>query len=76
MTNKEVSEVFTDIYNVFWMRHRDNLPTLHDEAGWDAIYAEAESLTERYDSPLARDMVADLIVIMDQRARKEDRNGS
>lgn len=75
MMNGEVSAIFTDIYNGFWMRHRDNLPTLHDEAGWDAIYAEAERLTERYDSPLARDMVADLIVIMDQRARKENWNG-
>lgn len=75
MTNKEVSEIFTDIYNGFWMHHRDNLPDLHDEAGWDAIYAEAEYLTKKHDSQLARDMVANLIVVMDQRARREEKHG-
>lgn len=69
MTNKEVSEVFTDTYNGFWMRHRDNLPDLHDEIGWDAIYAEAGELLQKYDCLLARNMMADLMVIMDQRAR-------
>lgn len=71
MTNKEVSAVFTDIYNGFWMKHRDNLPGLHDEVGWDAIFAEAEALTKKHDNLLARNMVADLMVIMDQRMRKE-----
>lgn len=71
MTNKEVSGIFTDIYNGFWMKHRDNLPDLHDEARWDAIFAEAEALTKKHDNLLARNMVADLMVIMDQRVRKE-----
>lgn len=76
MTNKEISEIFTDIYNGFWMQHRDSLPALHDEVGWDAIYAEAERLTEKHGSQLARDMVADLIVIMDRRAREEMQHDS
>lgn len=76
MTNKEISGIFTDIYNGFWMKYRDNLPDLHDEPGWDAIYAEAERLTKKHGSQLARDMVADLIVIMDQRAREEMQHDS
>lgn len=76
MTNKEISEIFTDIYNGFWMKHRDNLPELHDESGWDAIYEAAKGLMQKHDSLLARNMVADLMAIMDQRAREGERNGS
>lgn len=76
MTNKEISELFTDIYNGFWMKYRDNLPVLHDESGWDAIYEEAEDLMQKHDSLLARNMVADLMAIMDQRARAGVRYGS
>lgn len=76
MTNKEVSEIFKDIYNRFWMKHRDNLPGLHDEAGWDSLHEEARELMGRHGCQLARDMVADLVVVMDQRARKGERHGS
>lgn len=76
MTNKEISEIFTDIYNGFWMKYRDNLPDLHDEPGWDAIYAEAKDLMQKHDSLLARNLVADLMVIMDRRAREEMQHDS
>lgn len=76
MTNKEISEVFTDVYNKFWMKHRDDLPDLHDEPGWDAIYAEAKDLMQKHDSLLARNMVADLMAIMYQRVGEGERYGS
>lgn len=74
MTNKEISEVFTDVYNKFWMKRRDNLPGLHDESGWDSLHDEAKELMQKHDCQLAQDMVANLVVIMDQRARKEERD--
>lgn len=74
MTNKEVSAVFTDIYNGFWMKRRDNLPGLHDEAGWDSLHEDARELMEKHGCQLAQDMVANLVAIMDQRARKEERD--
>lgn len=73
MTNKEVSEAFTDIYNGFWMRHRDSLPALSDDAGWDAVVREAWELMEKHDSQLARDMVGNVMAIMDQRQRDKER---
>lgn len=72
MTNKEVSAIFTDIYNGFWMKHRDNLPGLHDEAGWDSLHEEARGLMEKHGCQLAQDMVANLVVIMDQRQRSKE----
>lgn len=69
MTNKQVSDVFVDIYNGFWMKHRDKLPELDDEAAWDAIVDEGRALMKKYDCQLATDMVSDLLGIMDQRQR-------
>lgn len=74
MSNKEVSAVFTDVYNGFWMKHRDNLPEPTDECGWDAIYSEGQQLMKKHDCQLATDLVADLMAIMDQRARKRVRS--
>ena len=71
MTNQEVSAVFTDIYNGFWMKHRDNLPDISDNAGWEAIVNEGHQLMKKHDCCLAKDLVSDLIAIMDHRARKE-----
>lgn len=73
MTNKEVSAVFKDIYNGFWMKHRDNLPVLSDEAGWDAVVREAGELMDKHNCQLARNMMADLTSIMDQRQRSKER---
>ncbi len=72
MTNKELSDVFTDIYNGFWMKYRDNLPLLSDEAGWEKITEEARELMKKHDCQLARNMAADLLAIMDQRQRNKE----
>ena len=71
MTNQEVSAIFTDIYNGFWMKHRNQLPDLADSAGWDAIIREGHYIMKKYNCRLAMDLVSNLIAIMDQRARKE-----
>lgn len=70
MTNKEVSSVFTDIYNGFWMKYRDSLPDISDNVGWEEIVNEGHRLMEKHDCLLARNLVSDLISIMDSRARK------
>lgn len=74
MSDRDVSAIFTGIYNGFWMKHRNNLPDLSDEAGWDAICEEGMNLMKKYDCQLATDLVADLMAIMDQRARKRVRS--
>lgn len=71
LTNEEISAIFTDIYNGFWMQHRDHIPERSDEAGWDAIMEESKVLMEKYNCQLARDLVANLVVIMDQRMREK-----
>ncbi len=76
MTNKDVSAIFTDIYNGFWMKHRDNLPGVHDEAGWDSLLEEARELMGKHGCQLAQDMVANLVAIMDQRARQGELHGN
>lgn len=70
MTNKEVSSVFTDIYNGFWMKHRDSLPDISDSVGWEEIVNEGKQLMKKHNCFLARNLVSDLIAIMDFRARK------
>ncbi len=71
MTNKQVSDVCVDIYNGFWMKHRDKLPELDDIAGWDAIVDEGKALIKQHGCRLATDMVADFLELMDQRRRGE-----
>lgn len=70
MDNKTVSEIFNTIYNGFWMKHRDTLPTLQDEDAWNALREEGNTLIKRYDCQLATDMVLNLLIIMDQRVRR------
>lgn len=73
MTNRELSDVFTDIYNGFWMKHRDSLPEISDSDGWNAIVKEAGALVRKHDCQLARDMTADLLAVTDQRQRNKER---
>lgn len=47
MTNKEVSSVFTDIYNGFWMKYRDSLPDISDNVGWEEIVNEGKQLMKK-----------------------------
>ena len=71
MTNKQISDIFTDIYNGFWIKHRDNLPDLQDDSGWDTLKAEANVLATKHDCQLAQDMAYGLLEIMDQRMRRK-----
>lgn len=72
MTNQEVSAIFTDIYNGFWMKHRDNLPLLKDKDEWDILVKEGKELMDKHDCQLASDMIADLLAVMDQRQREQE----
>lgn len=74
MTNKEVSAIFADIYNDFWMRNRDSLPPLEDEKAWDLLVTEGSALMKKYDCELATNMVGDLLNMMHQRKRLEECN--
>lgn len=74
MTNKQVSDIFVDVYNGFWMKYRDRLPEKDDTAGWDAIVEEGKALMKKHGCQLATDMVSDFLTIMDQRMRERDKD--
>lgn len=75
MDNNTISAIFNGIYNVWWVKHRDNLPKLQDVKAWDALQEEGKELIHKYNCPLATDMVVDLIWIAHERVREREKNG-
>ena len=49
MTNRDLQSLMNDIYNKFFCKWRDNLPEIHDTAGWTKIYDEALALVDKYE---------------------------
>ncbi len=73
MTNEQVSEGFTKVYNRFWNRYKNNVPE-KDSVEWDRLHAQASSL--RKDYPFLAGTVTDLEEELDQRMRRSGRYGS
>lgn len=71
MTNGQVSEGFTEVYNRFWNRYKNNVPH-KDSEEWDRIHAQASSLRKNY--PFLASTVTDLEVELDQRMRRGERH--
>lgn len=53
MTNKEISSIFNETYNQFWMKWRDNVPT-KDSVDWNMLQGEADAIKARYGTRLVR----------------------
>lgn len=53
MTNKDVSNVFNETYNQFWMKWRDNVPP-RGSLDWDILQGEANIIKLRHGIRLVR----------------------
>lgn len=53
MTNKDISSIFSETYNQFWMKWRDNVPP-SGSADWDILLSEANAIKTRYGMHLVR----------------------
>ena len=53
MTNKEISSIFNETYNLFWMKWRDNVP-LRGSVEWDILQSEAHIIKLRHGTRLVR----------------------
>lgn len=49
MSNKDIQGLLQVAYNQFFCKWRDNLPEIHDSAGWTKIYDEALALVDKYE---------------------------
>lgn len=69
MTNTEVQEAFTEVYNRFWLNYRDKpLPKHSDE--WERMQTWAVVLMKKY--PFMREVVAAMVEELDQRMRRRE----
>lgn len=53
MNNKIVSNIFKDIYNRFWKKWRDNVPS-RDSDQWNVLLSEVDAIKARYGTRLVR----------------------
>lgn len=47
MDNKTIANIFTDIYNGFWLKWRDRVPD-RDSDEWNTILNEADAILTKY----------------------------
>lgn len=53
MTNKEISSIFNETYNQFWMKWRDNVPP-KDSEQWEILVSEANTIRAAHGTRLVR----------------------
>lgn len=53
MTNKDISSIFNETYNQFWMKWRDNVPP-RDSDQWTAMVGEVNAIKARYGTRMVR----------------------
>lgn len=80
MSNEEIAKVFQEVYNGFWLKHRNTALDRFDAEGWDRLLNEGVALVQKYDGhPLVNHMVFDLINELDtrmiNREEKHERDG-
>lgn len=75
MSNEEVAQIFTDIYNVWWKKWRNQPLTIHDsDEAWAQIVKEIGDLAEKYHHhKLVLDMLMGLLRELERRAKYEER---
>lgn len=70
MTDKEVQEAFSEVYNKFWVNYRNKpIPKQSDE--WERCNTWAAVLMKKY--PFMAELVADMVTEIDQRLRKREK---
>lgn len=69
MTDEQVRQGFSEIYNEFWNRYKNHVPK-KDLEEWDRLLTWASVLKRRY--PFLKETVIALVVELDQRMRRKD----
>lgn len=67
MTNEQVRQGFTEVYNEFWNRYKDHVP-LKDSSEWKRIRTWSVVLQKKY--PFLKETVVLMELELDQRIRK------
>ena len=66
MTNDQVKQGFSEVYNDFWCRYKDRQPG-KDSPEWERMLSRGAVLRRKY--PFLAETVTDMIVELDQRMR-------
>lgn len=66
MTNEQVKQGFTEVYNGFWCQYKDRQPG-KDSPEWERMLSKGAVLRKKY--PFLAETVAGMIVELDQRMR-------
>lgn len=72
MTNEQVKQGFTEVYNEFWNRYKNHVPS-KDSEEWERIRTWSVVLQKKY--PFLKETVIQLELELDQRMRKGNRHG-
>ncbi len=70
MTDQEVKEAFTEVYNKFWLRYR-NAPLSKDSDEWERMNTWATVLMKKY--PFMKLVIAEMITELGQRMWRHER---
>lgn len=71
MTNEQVRNGFSEVYNDFWNRYKTRVPG-KESPEWERMHTYAVVLMRKY--PFMREVIAAMIEELDQRMRGK-RNG-
>ena len=71
MSNEDVKDIFNDVYNNFWNKHKGAV-LLPDDKQWESVEQEAKDLIIKYaGAPLVVHMVGELMNILDERGKAQ-----
>ncbi|HBI61684.1 MAG TPA: hypothetical protein DDY31_10830 [Lachnospiraceae bacterium] len=68
MTNEQVKQGFTEVYNEFWNRYKDHIPN-KDSKEWERILTWSVVLQKKY--PFLKETIIKLTIELHQRRKKE-----
>lgn len=67
MTNEEVRQGFTEVYNEFWNRYKSHIPA-KDSEEWERVLTWSVVLRKKY--PFMKETILELVEELDQRMRR------
>lgn len=70
MTDREVADGFSEVYNDFWLRYRDKQPK-EDSPEWERMHTRAVVLKRKY--PLLEEVVNRMVTEIIERSKGRGR---
>ena len=70
MTNEQVRQGFSEVYNSFWNRYKDHVPG-KDSGEWERIRTWSVVLQKKY--PFLKETVIQMEIELDRRMRERDK---